>query len=250
MVRVNEIAPHRAHLSLLGGFSLTVGDAPVAVPPTSARLLAFVAVSCRGAVPRALVAGSLWPEAPEHYANANLRSALVRLRGPARSALEVTSSAVRLAPGGSVDYHRARALAALVLDPDGSPLRRPRFGATTVLDLSAGLLPGWYEDWVLQEAETWRQLRTHALEKLAADFMAARRHPEAVIAAHAAVQADPLRESSRGTLIRAHLAEGNATQARREFERYARRLRVETGVSPPDRLRRLVAGDRRGMRGR
>jgi DNA-binding SARP family transcriptional activator len=247
---VNETAPPRAHLTLLGGFSLTVGGTPVNVPPVSARLLAFVAVSCRGAVPRALVAGSLWPDAPEHSAHANLRSALVRLRGAGRTALEISSSDVCLAPGVSVDYHQARALAALVLDPDGLSPRRPRFGATTVLDMSTDLLPGWYEDWVLQEAETWRQLRTHALEKLAADFLAARRHPEAVIAAHAAVQADPLRESSRGTLIRAHLAEGNATQARREFERYARRLRVETGAGPPDRLRKLVASEGRGTRGR
>jgi hypothetical protein len=29
------------------------------------------------------------------------------------------------------------------------------------------LLPGWYDDWVLIEAQIWRQLRMHALEALA-----------------------------------------------------------------------------------
>ncbi|UUU26511.1 AfsR/SARP family transcriptional regulator [Streptomyces sp. DSM 40750] len=243
MASVNNVAPHRVRLALLGGFSLAVGDRTVTLPPASERLLAFVAVSCRGAVPRALVAGSLWPEAPERCAHANLRSTLARLGGVGRTALDITSSALRLDPRVSVDFHGARALATIVLDPRGAEPRRPGFGASAVLDLSADLLPGWYEDWVLQEAEAWRQLRTYALEKLAGDFLVARRHPEAVIAAHAAVRADPLRESSRLTLIRAHLAEGNASQARREYERYARRLRAETGVGPPDRLRRLMAGD-------
>lgn len=243
MAGVTGAASRQVRLALLGGFSLTVGDTLVTVPPASERLLAFVAVSCRGAVPRALVAGSLWPEAPERCAHANLRAALARLRGAGRTALDISATAVRLAPGVSVDLHRARALAALVLDPGCRPDRGPRFGARTVLELSADLLPGWYEDWALQEAEAWRQLRTHSLERLAGDFLAQRRHPEAVIAAHAAVRADPLRESSRVMLIRAHLADGNAVRARREFERYARRLRAETGAGPTDRLRRLAAGE-------
>ncbi|MEV6024141.1 BTAD domain-containing putative transcriptional regulator [Streptomyces sp. NPDC052036] len=240
MVSVNEAAPHRVRLELLGGFSLAVGDTRVTVPPASERLLAFVAVSCRGAVPRGLIAGSLWPEAPEHCAYANLRSVLARLRGTGRAALEISPSTVRLAAGVSVDFHRCRALAARVLDSHAHARHRPRFGAHTVLQLSADLLPGWYEDWTLHEAEAWRQMRTHALERLAADFLGARRHPEAILAAHAAVRAEPLRESSRLALIRAHLEEGNASRARREFERYARRLRAETGAGPPDRLRRLL----------
>lgn len=238
-----EASPSRVRLELLGGFSLLIGGTLVAVPPASERLLAFVATYCRGAVPRALVAARLWPDAPERCAYANLRSTLSRMCSIGRTALDVTSYTVCLAQDASVDLRRSRALAALVLAP-GSSTRDRGFGVETVTELSADLLPGWYEDWAVQEAEAWRYLRTHALGTLAEDFIASRRYAEAVIAAHAAVRADPLRESSCATLIRAHLAEGNAAQALREFDRYVRRLRAEMGLEPPPRLCRLIAGVR------
>ncbi|GHF71149.1 hypothetical protein GCM10010218_60610 [Streptomyces mashuensis] len=232
-------APSAVRLSLLGGFSLTVGDEPLSVPPSSERVLAFVALSCNGAVPRALVAGTLWPDTPEHCAFANLRSALSRLQHSGRAALDVTNTTVRLARDVGVDFHRARSLAHLVLD-GRTAVADAGLGATTVLALSADLLPGWYEDWVLLEADSWRDLRTHALERLSAEFLAARRFAEAVTAAHAAVRAAPLRASSQASLIRAHLAEGNTSDAAQSFERYERRLRAETGLRPAPGLRRLV----------
>jgi len=63
--------------------------------------------------------------------------------------------------------------------------------------LSADLLPDWYDDWVLLEAEDWRQLRLHALEALAGRLIALGRWGEAANAAGAAVRAEPLRESAR-----------------------------------------------------
>lgn len=237
----HEAPPSAVRLSLLGGFSLAIGDERLTVPPSSERMLAFVALSCHGAVPRALVAGTLWPDAPEHRAYANLRSALSRLQHTGREALDVTISTVRLARDVSVDFHRARSLAHLILDPRASATDAG-LGAATVPALSVDLLPGWYEDWALLEAEGWRDLRTHALEQLSADFLKVRRFAEAVTAAHAAVRADPLRESSQASLIRAHLAEGNTSDALHGFERYERRLRAETGLRPTPGLRRLVDG--------
>jgi hypothetical protein len=64
--------------------------------------------------------------------------------------------------------------------------------------LSADLLPDWYDDWVLLEAEDWRQLRLHALEALAGRLIALGCWGEAANAAGAAVRAEPLRESARG----------------------------------------------------
>ena len=42
-----------------------------------------------------------------------------------------------------------------------------------IVILSGEVLPGWYDDWVLVEAEDWRQLRLHALETLADRLAAA-----------------------------------------------------------------------------
>lgn len=225
-------------IDLLGGFDLKNGDSSVMVSNGSERLLAFVALHCRSSVPRALVAGTLWPETPEHRAYANLRSALRRMNDVGRQAIEASPSEIRLATAVEVDIHKARSLAHLIIDPS-VPTDDLDF-SSAVATLSADLLPGWYDDWALQEAEDWRQLRLHALETLAGDFVNARRFAEAVTTASAAVRADPLRESSQASLIRAHLAEDNQSEALRDFERYRRRLADELGLRPTSRLRRLV----------
>lgn len=237
-----QTAAAKVRVTLLGGFDLIVNGDPVIIPASSKRLLTYVALTCRAAVPRALVAGVLWPEAPEHCAYANLRSALSRLRSLGRAALDINAAEVRLARGVDVDFHHARALARAILNPEAPDAgSSPRFNVETVEELSTDLLPGWYEDWAVLEAEAWQQLRMHTLEKLAGDFTEARRFTEAVAAAHAAVRADPLRESSQEALIRAHLAEDNPSAALCDFERYEQRLHHELGLPPTPRLRRLVA---------
>ncbi|MET8629539.1 BTAD domain-containing putative transcriptional regulator [Kitasatospora sp. NPDC004669] len=228
-------------IGMLGGFALYVGGEPVSVPVSSERVLAFLALRrCRAPVPRCLIAGTLWPEAAEHCAFADLRAALCRLGGTGRRALEIGPAEVRLAPGTSVDLHRARSLARLLLDPN-APATAYDLGLAAVADLSADLLPGWYDDWLVLEADEWHQLRLHALEALADRLTACRRHGEAVAAAHAAIHADPLRESSHACLIRAHLAEGNRSEAVRDLRRYDQLLYRELGLHPTPRLHRLVA---------
>lgn len=228
------------HIALLGGFDLVVGDVPVTVPLGSKRLLASIALNYRASVPRALIAGSLWPEASEPRANTNLRAALSRLPDLGRQALDVSPSEVRLAREVTVDLYHARSLAERILDPS-VPAEDLDLNAATVDQLSADLLPGWYDEWALLEAEHWRQLRLHALEKLAGELIDAEQFAGAVTAAHTAAQADPLRESSQVSLIRAYLAEGNLVEALDHFERYAQRLRNELGLRPTQQLRQLVA---------
>ncbi|ACZ85073.1 AfsR/SARP family transcriptional regulator [Streptosporangium roseum] len=227
-------------VTLLGGFRLLAGDDRVAVSGGSERLLAFVAL-CGQAVSRNLLAGTLWPEAPERRACASLRSALVRLNGAGRRLLSVGTTEIRLCPEAHVDFHDARSLAYRILDPT-TPTGNRDLSAEAVGLLSNGLLPGWYDDWAVLEAEEWHQRRLHALEALTDDFVAAGRCADAVAAAGVAVRAEPLRESARAALIRAHLAEDNQAEALRCFERYRRHLQAELGLRPTPRLCELVAG--------
>jgi SARP family transcriptional regulator, regulator of embCAB operon len=236
-------------ISLLGGFDIVVGDEPVTVPAGSKRLLAFIVLQSRAAVPRTLVAGSLWPEASEQGANTNLRSALSRLQGLGKQALNICPAELRLAREVSVDLFRARSLAQRILDPH-VPAEELDLDAAAVDQLSADLLPGWYDEWVLPEAEQWRQLRLHALEALTGTFIGLKEFAWAVTAAHAAVRADPLRESSQASLIRAHLAEDNRSEALYDFERYEQHLRDELGLRPTPRLCRLVSELRQSRPGR
>ena len=106
--------------------------------------------------------------------------------------------------------------------------------------LSADLLPDWYEDWVVVEAESWRMQRLHALETLADDLRTRGSFGQASAAAQAAIDADPLRESPRAALMRVHMAEGNVSDAIREFTHYRDLLERELGLEPTPRLQALL----------
>ncbi|MFI6999508.1 BTAD domain-containing putative transcriptional regulator [Nocardia sp. NPDC050175] len=225
-------------MALLGGFRLLSGNDVLAIPVGSERLLAFIALHHQ-AVGRLLVAGTLWSEVSECRAYAALRSALARMDRACRSALEVTPLSLELATGVAVDLHDARALAHRILG--GSSCAEADLSAAAITSLSLDLLPLWYEDWVLDEAENWRQLRLHALEALARDLATAGRFGAATAAACAAVSADPLRESAQAALIRVHLAEGNRSEALRAFDTFSHLLLNDLGLAPTPQLSELVA---------
>ena len=227
----------RPRISLLGGFELE--PAVPSVPEGSQRLLAFLALKGR-LIRRQAVAGALWPMATDSQASSSLRSALARLPGDVRALVATSARELGLSDGVSVDLWDARAFARDLVGAPRSPLESdPRPG--TIKALSAELLPDWYDDWTVIEAEEWRQLRLYALEALAERLTAGGRYACAAAAALAAVRAEPLRESPRAALISVHLAEGNPSEAIREYARYADMLMVELGVEPTERLRTLVA---------
>jgi DNA-binding SARP family transcriptional activator len=226
------------HLSLQGAFQLAEGAVPLVLPGNSQRLLAFLALSDRR-VTRAATAGMLWPEASEAHAHASLRSALSRLDKITRESIEVDFLDLRLAASVAVDIRDSRALAHRLLIVDTLPSAAD-MSAEAIAALSSDLLPDWYDEWAMVQAEDWRQLRLHALEALAGSLVAAERYADATTAALAAINAEPLRESAHAALIRVHLAEGNQSEALRAFERYRALLMAELGLEPTPALRALI----------
>ena len=228
-----------ARISLLGGLNWRSEGAAIVLPEGSQRLLAFLALRGR-LVRRPVVAGTLWPVATEGRASSSLRTALARLPDTAGAAVTAIAHELGLSDRVSVDLWDSQALAHRLLTPDSAlaPLTEPE----AVSALSSELLPDWYDEWVLIEAEDWRQLRLHALEAMAQRLTIQAHYGDAAAAALAAVRAEPLRESPRAALIRVHIAEGNPSEALREFARYGRLLMLELGVQPTERLRALVAG--------
>lgn len=227
------------HVSLLGGFVFSVGgDALLGISAGSQRLLAFLALRDQ-VMTRQQVAGTFWPESTGEHAGASLRSAVARLDGPARQAVKVTAHDIGLSEGVVVDVHHSQSLARRLIDRD-VPRADEDISGSAVSALSDDLLPGWYEDWAVIEAEDWRQLRLHALEAVASRLTAADRLAEAASAALAAVRAEPLRESARAALIRVHMAEGNQSNAVVEYERYRVLLHAELGLEPTARLGQIL----------
>lgn len=224
MVAVAEALSIR--LRLLGGFELSLGGSPVALRPASQRLVAFVAVRSHG-VERACAAYQLWPDTNEERARANLRSTLWRLGRVAPDI--VISTATRLALGDSVWVDARHGLSELVSgSSDAMIANRLPFEW-----MSADLLPDWYDDWLMVERERLRQLHLRALEARAREALRLGATGEAIELALTAVAIDPLRESSHRTVIEAHLAEGNASEAQRQLDALnAARAHADAHVSP------------------
>jgi DNA-binding SARP family transcriptional activator len=225
-------------LSVLGSFGFSVvGKRRRGLPHGSQRLLAFLALRDR-ATTRTAIAGTLWPDASEEHAHASLRSALSRLNGIKSTVVEVTSQELSLADGVYVDIRDARRLAHRLIKPGiDLPLD---LGVEAIATLSVDLLPDWYDDWAVVEAEEWRQLRLHALDTLAEALTAAGRYADATGAALAAVKAEPLRETAHAVLIRVYLAEGNRAEALSAYEHYRKLLHEQLGVRPTALIQGLV----------
>jgi len=226
------------HVSVLGSFGFAAADGSrPALSGGSQRLLAFLALRT-DAVTRGTAAGSLWPEASGEHAGSSLRSALSRLGSTTRAAVDATDIDLRLADDVCVDIRESQGLAHCLLERDAAPA--VELGATTISALSRDLLPDWYDDWLIPEAEEWRQLRLHAHQALSDRLSNVGRFAHATGAALAAVRVDPLRESAVAALIRVHLVEGNQAEALREFRCYRALLQREIGVEPTSSLFELV----------
>ena len=225
-------------LTLMNGFELRCDGERVPVSNSSQRLIAYLALRDRPLL-RVHVAGTLWLDFSEQRACANLRSALWRLRGEARTIVESDASHTWLSKEVHVDVRDVIAAARGLIEQDDAGGDR---GSVASSLLAGDLLPDWYDDWVLLERDRVHELCVHALEELSERAVRAGYYAAAIDTALAAIQADPLRESAYRALISAYLAEGNQSAGVRRYNEYCRRARDELGIEPSSQLRELVAG--------
>lgn len=225
-----------SRLTLLGGFGLQISGDSVPLAPGPQRLVALLALH-DAALSRGYVAGSLWADSTEARAYGSLRSTLWKLGTADPCIVEIRADSLELSPDIDVDVRHVTNLAGALVAGCVSE------GATALIDqgFSGELLPGWYDEWVLAARERLRHLTLHALETLCEHLTAARRYGVAVQAGLAAVDREPLRESAHRALIRVHLAEGNAGEAIRRYQRYEQIAARELGVKPSAMMRSLLS---------
>lgn len=228
------IAVRSADLSILESFHLACDGEPVRLPMSAQRILAFLALHERP-LQRPYVAGSLSLDLPEERAHASLRSALWRLQRSGHNLVEVSAQQLALGHEVHVDLRSSEALAHRVLD-DAS---LDPFDVDMSL-LRGDVLPDWYEDWLLVERESHRQLRLHALETLCERLARAGRLHKALEVGLAAVAGEPLRESAHRAVVSVHLKEGNLSEAIRQYRLYRQLLSTQLGAEPSERMRALV----------
>lgn len=225
-----------ARLKVMGGFELMRSGHAVGVPLSVQKLVAFLALHDR-VLGRSYVAGRLWPEGSQSQCYASLRSALWRLRRNDVEVVRVTPSDISLAENVAVDARqvvdRVKRLTDMSVPCDPSDL--------DPAPLCGELLPGWtHDDWLTIERERIRQMCLHGLEALCDRLRELGRYGQAVEAGLAAVHGEPLRESAHRALIRVHLAEGNHSEALRQYHWYRDYLHDELRLEPSPQLLRLV----------
>lgn len=224
------------HVQLLDTFDLSFEGRCVSLPAGARRLVALLALTQSVAM-RDHVAYRLWPDSSETRAQANLRSALWRVSGAGLGLIESNSGRLRIGREVVVDAHVLTDLAQHVI---AGRISGPT--ADIQATLAAGdLLADWYDAWLSDPRERLRQLRLHALESLCDHELDHGNNGAAIHAGLAAVAAEPLRESAHRSLIRAHLAEANAAEALRQYERFRSLLFTELGILPSPRLEELIA---------
>ena len=226
---------------LLDGFRVEVAGVPIGLASSVQRLLAFLALRTQAA--RSEAAGTLWSTGTESHAQGCLRTTLWRLRKLPEQLLVEEGPLLRLRPDVRVDARELMALGERL----HSIRHEPRDEDLDVHPAAgADLLPGWYDDWVVFERESVRQVRLHVLERVARRLTALGRYAAAMEAALTAVRDEPLRESAHRAVVEVHLAEGNGTEAARHFATYRSMLADELGMAPSEGFIALMPAVLRG----
>ena len=179
----------------------------------------------------------MWTDASQDRAQANLRTAVWRVRQRLPGVVDCSRESVELHPAVSVDYQAMTWLAERLLHHDvpENELRQVPVGL-----LALDLLPGWDEDWLLIDRERHRQLRMHALEAMSTQLTDVGEFGLAIDCAYAAVGIEPLRRVGHPRAAQRLLAEGNRAEALRQFHLFERLLADETGLRPSGRLMDVI----------
>jgi DNA-binding SARP family transcriptional activator len=233
-------------IELLGGCRVSYRGGPLAGlrSPRVQALLAYLVLHRGTAVPRAHVAALFWPDTTDAQSRTNLRKLLSELR----QALPDFDRFV------SADGHTLRwrpdapfALDVAAIEESASPHASTEALDTAVSLYREGLLPGFYDEWVVAERERIRQLYLVLLERAVAEQEARRNYPSAIAHAQRLVAEDPLREESYRLLMRLHAVTGDRAGAVRAYHACAAALQRELNVAPGPSTReayeRLLSAD-------
>lgn len=228
-----EFAPDAvARLFVLGPFHLEVAGRPVPLPTRKAEsLLAYLALHPGPAGhSREKLAALFWGDAPDAAARRSLRVALAGLRKALDGApFTGDRAAVGLDPAYPlwVDALAFEDLARRFLAGDGDDLAE---GCATLY--RGDLLADFYDDWLSLPRDRLRARYQQTLRTLVERQRERGVYAAAAAAANRLLALDPADEAAHQQLIFCHLARGNRTAARQQYEACVRALRDELAVPP------------------
>lgn len=210
-------------IRLLGDLAVTDSGHRIDEAASPRALLVLAAAALAGGTPvdRAELAFRLWPDSTDQQARTNLRKVLHEVRAWLPEAdrwLDIDQRHIRLRTE-EVD-----------VDVDRFVGANDRAEHAAAIDAYAGdLLPGRWDDWVLDQRARLRDRVCRSLHALIDDAT----DPETVLAlASRLVDVDALDESGYRALMRAHAELGNRAAAVRTFHQCTTVLERELGVEP------------------
>ena len=235
MLPDREGRPEAAGVTLMGEFQLLISGRQLRIPHSAERVLTYLALADRP-VARTRLACALWEDGSDLSAAKSLRTTLWRIRRAGADFVLARDDRLRLHPDVTVDVTDLMELAKrLIHQPDPEALSRLPFLVHCV-----ELLPDWDDEWVVADRERYRLLRLEALEHAASTLMERRHLGDALVAALAAVQAEPLRESARRLVVETQIAQGNAAEAIHSYREYRTLLHDELGLQPSRLMDQLI----------
>ena len=228
-----------ARLDLLGGFRLTSGNGRLVdvLAKKNRALLGILSLAPHHEATRERLIGLLWSDRGEEQARSSLRQALASLRKDLAAldgdSLVLMGDRVRLDPNlVTVDVGEFLAASATA---ESTELRRAADLYTGPFLDGLDVADNAFEDWLREARADLAARAVKALESLAASLAGAER----VAIAERLLALDPLREGSHLALMQAHIAQGDAALAIRQFETCKLLLKRELGVEPGEALRAL-----------
>jgi DNA-binding SARP family transcriptional activator/tetratricopeptide (TPR) repeat protein len=243
------------HVSLLGEQSITGGGGDGAGIRTrssrSVALVAFLVVHARSPQPRQRIAGLFWPESTDAQALTNLRRELHQLRQVLGDEPSLVVTPVDLcwrdADTCRVDLRvfsieREAALAAAAIGDDEGVLAH---AASAIAEYRGDLLPGGYEDWLLDARSEIERQCVGLYDLLGETRVRSGDLAGAVDVARRRIQLQPLEEVGYRTLMQLQADLGDRAGAISTYHHCASVLERELGVAPDAATRkafqRLVA---------
>lgn len=231
----------RWRLELLGRLRATRGEQEITHFRSQKTALLFAYLAYYPARPQSRTAlmDLLWPDSRLEAARANLSNALSWLRrefppeSPGSPFLIVADhTCVQLNPvlfrTDVAELEVALQAVAQAVEPAALAQR-----LLQAVDLYQGeLLPGYSEDWVLQERYWLAERSFQTLGRLLRHLEAAGDRETAVRYAQQGVRADPLREEGHRELMRLYAAAGQPAAALRQFQQLERLLKEQLGTTP------------------
>ncbi|MCZ2404992.1 AAA family ATPase [Paenarthrobacter sp. Z7-10] len=233
----------------LGEQRVSVQGASSTPPAASARaleILIYLALHAGRAQPRVQLACLLWPDSSESQARTNLRRELHHLRQlpGMETALQAEGAALSWNDDGGcfvdVRHFEVERAQALEYDAAGNSPALLEHACAAIDAYKGDLLPGLYEEWVLEERET---LRRHCIELCDLASAAARNLGDsstAIGAMRRRIQLEPLEEAGYQALMSLQAESGDTAAAVRTYHRCASVLEQELGIDPGTRTRALA----------